>query len=775
MTNLAFTCRNSDLNGYVENLTVTLAAVEQPGINVAPSACWFQVANVTGCAAGDATAEVIRNPKFHDIAYVWDFGDTANATPSTAADLNMPATWKNINRAYGMRAAHVFNDPGTYTVTVWAYEPATRRKGRAQVSVTVGNPVTVFPTTRTIIYNPNSIDVSGYGYSGYQNITTNWAAVLTARNAIGSGTTAQILIAPGVTITNTQLANSPNWANIRIGGLDPDVKPVIGPFLTENSNPIVVLNSTTISDRIIFGLAFEGDWDSTTETGVGVKPFNMNNLPTGSTCIALTHRCSFDGYNQVDGFTQSEEQQDDIVAFYLMHSELTVTNWKDYGLHGMFRYGSQQIHTAVVGCSVAQHEDALSGGDKDFFLYNRHGPFRSFGDTSVFMSVNYLFSRNGWSTAGNDAAGYATPADQACIRLNTDANAGTSGVVDRCAMEGSIWLEPENDQRSRIPGNYVFDKVLQVLPARTLQQGIEVRYGGATFRNMLGFKADVPAAQNNHNLQMFYLANDGVPNDAAGTAAKVLNNASSIDIYDCTYVDLRDNTNAEGSTIAFRANDTGTSPAYLSTTNTFATQTVENNIFEQPNRSPAVEPDAPLDMATDTGFVTRHKGPRFNFLDEQGTLSGAVVDDAYFTLSYANVKTTRYNTSGVDDGSATDQAYWLANGGTRHHLRMGGASRHSHLADNIEVTFEASEIRIYNRTGATWTAGTAWGLLLQRTAALPAWDATLDSSGMLVPLARPTTGSAAINDGDTGKKAYDDFMGTVRPVTGNERGALLTA
>ncbi len=84
----------------------------------------------------------------------------------------------------------------------------------------------VFPGSRTIIFNPGgAVNLTPYGYVGATVVTTNWAAVTSARNG-NAAQTAQILIAPGVTISNTQLVNDPSWANIRIGGLDPAVKPL---------------------------------------------------------------------------------------------------------------------------------------------------------------------------------------------------------------------------------------------------------------------------------------------------------------------------------------------------------------------------------------------------------------------------------------------------------------------------------------------------------------------------------------------------------------------
>lgn len=728
--------------GYTEGLTVTLAPIVQPGVNAAPSAVFFEVSDVTGSTAGAPTNA--RIPKYHDITYVWDFGDSANATPSNAADLNMPTAWKDINRGYGMQAAHVYGTPGTYTVTVTAYEPGSRRKGSASVEVTIGDPKTVFPTTRTIIFNPNSVDLTPYGYTGANVITTTWADVISARNA-NAAQTGQILIAPGVTISNTQLCSSPSWVNIRIGGIDPAIKPVVSGY-TNEGNFIVRDYNTSKSERVVFGLRFEGDWDAATETGLRIIPFGTFNV-TSSSYLAMQHRCEFDGMRYVGPYIGAETD-----AIFNVHSELTVTNWQDYGLHG----GNDiTCRTAVIACSVAQHPDALSGGSKDDGFYNNHGPFRSFTDGFLYMSVCDFFSRNGWSPGGNGLDGIGIPAEQAGIRINTNGSADTKTYADRIALEGSIWME-EQSSGPHPPGNHVFDKVIQIIGPTVQGQGVLCRYGGSTFRNMHITTFDRPAAQENQMQKAFFLSN---ANGAAG-------NDCGVNIHNVTFADRRTNTNAGGETVQLRENDS----------TTFAVQTVQNNVFEQPNRSPPSTPDAPIDLTTAITFTPRHRGLRWGFRSEAGTLSASVANDnvAYFALSYADVRTTRYNTSGVDTGAATDQAYWLANAGTRHKLNMAGVSLHTSQTQ-FRVSFEASEIRIYNRTGAAWPSGAAWELSLDRRGALPAWVTDQDVRALTVPIARPTTGSAGIGDGDSGLRAYDDLLLAVRPATGDTRGALLPA
>lgn len=742
---------------YTEALTVTLAAVERPGVNAAPSPVFFEVANVTGCDAADPGVGEVRDPKFHDIAYVWDFGDAANATPDNAADLNLPTAWKNINVGYGKRTAHVYSTPGTFAVTVTAYEPSTRRKGSATVNVTIGDPKAVFPTTRTIIFNPNSIDLTSYGYPS-ASVQTTWGGVTSARNAVAAST-AQILIAPGVTLNNTQLCSDTSWANIRIGALDPTgAKPIIQGYTTQNNQFLIRDFNTTKTECVLFGLDLRGDWDSTRQTGINNPPVSISGVSGVATHLIMNHRCKFSGFSSIGGASSINSA----VVPYLVESETTITNWQDYGTFGPDTYNA---HGAFIACSIHQDVNALSGGAKDLGFYNQHGPLRVAEADSVVIDACSLYSRNGWSPAGGGQAGelepYVTCAIQPALRLNTDSFvAGFRAVVTRIVCEGGIGLEEQGGAAVDTPGNYLFDKWVQIVESRT-QETIEIRHSGVTMRNGLGYFANVPKGQVNGMNRWIYLSNED------GSAA----NDAGVEVYNCTCIDARSNANVAG-TVVFLDNDNVEGGG---ADDTMLNVVVENNIFEQPNRSPAVVPDAPVDLLTASGVVLRDKGPRFGFLYESGTLATNVVDDGYFTLAYADVRTSLYNVGLVDYGTATNQAYWIANGGTRHTMNMGGSRLYSQRADTFEVTFEASEIRVYNRTGATWASGTAWTLNLDRADALPDFDPQYDVTGVAVPLPRPQAGSAAIDDATTGKRAYDDLLGAERPATGDERGALLTA
>ncbi len=756
-------------DGYTDSLTVTILTPEQPGVNAAPAPVWFEVDDVTGCDATDPGVGEVRNAKYHDIIYVWDFDDVANAEPPIAASLNIPDEWKNTNKAYGRRVAHVYNDPGTYAVTVTAYEPSSRKKGSATVEVTIGDPKTVFPGTRTIIWDPNNVVTpSDYGYGSAQKITGAWSTVVSARSdGTRNSQTCQILIAPGAVhdLGASRMVSDPSWPNIRIGALDPNgTKPRIIRDNTDTEEVVRDFGTTTNQERVFFGIRFEGPWDSTSETGPYVRPFNTFGQNVAS-YSAMNHRCEFDGWAVVNASLSGPGSGQKL---YQMHSELDVTNWADYGLHGALR-GSGSAYTAIIGCKVTQDENALSGGQDSREFHNEHGCIRFFSETDCFMSVCDMLSRNGWSNGGTGLDGLAPTANQPTIRLPTESPLGATGNIERVASEGWIALEHRSGSGPENPGNYVFDKIIQVLGAKIgpRPHGFRIKYGGTTCRNVLQHVVNTVPAQVAVMTEGFFTT------DEDGSAD---NTDEPIHIYNCTLVDHRTNSNANSQTVQHVKN--------ASSPNAFTTVVAENNVFHQPNRSPSVVPDAPLDLSTAIGNVIgRDKGPRYNFLHEQLTLASDVADDASITIPYSDIKTTRtQSNTPTDNGTVTDQTYWNTYMGTQHKVRVGtdatGNSTvwHNTMANSFDVDSPGvSGITVWNRTGSTWLTGRIFQLQLDRRTAIPAFDPQHTSVGFTAATARPTTGSDAIGDGDVGLRAYDDLLLNVRPATGNTRGALLPA
>jgi len=753
---LEFTCLDAQSASYDNVLTLTADHVIC-GVNANPVAVWFEVTSVAGAAATGPGAGT-RDPQFHDILYQWDFGDPNNAAPTTP--LNMPDAWKDTNTGFGREACHVYNDGGTHSVTVYAYEPATRRFGSLTFDVAIEYADTAFAAGNTIIFNPgNAVNTSAFDSANV--ITTSWADVVAARNSKGL-TNCRILIAPGVTLTDTQLAAPDNWSNIRIGAMDPASKPVIE--VNALSDPLVRDWDFDNRELVLYDLDFRGPWDSTSETGRIHLPMNSRKGEgfTGN-FLTLYHRCKFDGFDSVQSCYQTGSAQNT----YNICNDTEITNWQNYGIFGGFvqNGATSRPKTAVIGCSLHQHEDALSGGPKNG-MYNNHGPLRDSESAYLYISASDLFTRNGWSAGGTDAAGYAVTSDQPAIRVNTKGAEDYHSYMDRVAAEGTFGFEEQGSTQTDVPGNHVMDKVLQVLGSRqNASEGIELRYSGTTLRNLLTVKLNLPEATNLTFKNAVFASNS---NGAA-------NNDEEIAIYNATLLDLRSDANARSEAIALYR---GPTEVFGSGTD-FSTVTLENNVFVQPNRTGVNTDDAPLDVTTPIpGFTPRHKGPRWNFQHYEMNLT-ALVSGSGGTLDipYSQIKDTRANIGGLDNGVATSQAYWQAIEGidTLHRVRINGNNNTTFYADlgQIAVTFGALAITITNTSGVDWNTGDNLRLRLDRTSLLAPFDPQFDSQGQIVPLAKPQEGSQALGTGGAGTRAYDDLLLRTRPNTGGERGALL--
>lgn len=739
---------------YDNLLTLTLKR-EEASLMVAPASVWFECTLVQNSSVLPKGSTDIYDPSFHEILYFWTFDDAANATPTTA--LNMPDIWKDTNKGYGKRVAHAFNDAGTYTVTCYAYEPATRRFGSQTITATVADADSYFPGPRTIVYAPNG--TGGLSIPSSANVQATWAGAIAARDTFGKNQTARILIAPNVEITfeGTAQINADRWSNARIGALDPAA--ANRPRLRSVNQPLVGVNGCIFRDNdkncdeiVFYGVDFQGEWESAAEKGRSTRPFFINSgQHLADKKAFLMHRCYMNGFNSCTGPANPAPD----TAYYLMWSDTQITNWRDYGMIVGYFQRLADGYVAIVGCSVAQHENALSGGSKSD-IHNRHGAVRDFGSRHMFISVCDLFSRNGWS-AGGTVAGLARPADQGAIRINTTGLEGASAYVERVAAEGGIAMQEQNSTNIDVPGNYVIEKVLQVAGSMAYQKTpLGADYGGATIRNYLGIKLNLPEAtdENSNQLQDFIeMENED------GSAS---NDLARMAVYNATCIDLRTDAYARDKTIELLATDVVVP---------FSVVVVENNVFHQPNRTSVSNPTGELVNLAPllAGFSPRHKGPRYNFMPQRGTFGAAVPSGSgTLVIPYSAITDQAMNLKYVNTGTPTNQAYWQANAGTdiRHELQVGSSKSYHAQHGEFTVAFGATQVTLTNVSGTEWPAGENWVLHLDRTSRLPGFDPRYDSRGQSMAITVPRPASTG------GQAAYDDFALGERPATGNAMGAI---
>lgn len=117
------------------NIVASLVAARTSG--VAPLSVFFD-------ASGTTDAGFSR--PFHELEYTWSFGD---ATAGTWAYGAKPGSSKNA--ATGPVASHVFETPGTYTVTLTVFDGT--YSASTTTTITVQDPEVVFAGTNTVCFS----------------------------------------------------------------------------------------------------------------------------------------------------------------------------------------------------------------------------------------------------------------------------------------------------------------------------------------------------------------------------------------------------------------------------------------------------------------------------------------------------------------------------------------------------------------------------------------------------------------------------------------------
>ena len=155
--------------GVSPNITLALNASRLTG--VAPLAITFDAIGTTASST---------SLPFHEIKYSWNFGETANNPAYNA-------TWSYGTRpganskdvAFGPVAAHVFEAPGTYTVSLTGFDGTNTSTRTA--TVTVADPNTVF-ANNTIYISQSGVPVPGQNgvpLGATVQQVTNWNTVQT--------------------------------------------------------------------------------------------------------------------------------------------------------------------------------------------------------------------------------------------------------------------------------------------------------------------------------------------------------------------------------------------------------------------------------------------------------------------------------------------------------------------------------------------------------------------------------------------------------------------
>lgn len=588
--------------------TVTIAPFGSFTLGVAPHPIWFNAS----VSDPDVTEAAVRNAydeSYHDLLYVWDFGDPNGAASGHVQ--NLPLAHNNMNRAYGKKVAHVFSGAGPFTVTCTVYKEGGVLVGTDSYIVTaqdIVSPDAAFPGTRTILVDP-----AGQGdqatYPGSQTVTT-FAAGLSALSTLG--TTGRVLLKRGESYpVSAEIFITSAYPNLYLGnwGNPNDARPQLAMQNGFSGNVLLhITGSFGLRDAVVDGIRMTGLWDSVTETGV----FKTLFLPTTNDGQRnLLTDCELEGGGYLVGGGLDSTGQ------IIIHNS-DLRDWGDYG----FNPGQgPNRRIAIIGTAIRQNEQAFQGGDnKAEPRGNRHGPIRIPNAEIIYMACNDIFSRNGWS-GGNGSA------DQSCLRAitgPTDANAWTALNLERCAMEGGLGVMglAHTGTTTVYGSNVMIDKCLMVASAGT-RYFIGSEYPGVTVRNCIFVKPNAPIAGGGSWYGgLFRGFNTGWNYISPNLPVKAYNN---------THVNWLSDANRNGNAIGISSTTPGLAWS------DFPVFNLENNVQHTPN-VPSQQIEDPVltsgSMITVGGtWTSRFHGLRFQASRALNTFDQLTMDATYATDS----------------------------------------------------------------------------------------------------------------------------------------------
>jgi len=245
---------------------ITLSNVPGRLTGVAPLSVFFDATNTTATAT--------RRP-FHDLEYRWDFGDKIGSILNLSPPLVGRSTWNTGSRAgYSSRnsatgpvAAHVFETPGTYTVTLDITD-GTNTVSNSCTQILVQDPDAVFAKENTICVGAKSAPTQGQGGCPVSAKTVLQPSFTTAISNYAK-TGKRVLFQRGETFSAATTARITATGPGTVGSFGSGALPVVQ--MTGNTNTLGFSSRSTprFSDWRIMDLEFNG-MNGASSTGVGI-------------------------------------------------------------------------------------------------------------------------------------------------------------------------------------------------------------------------------------------------------------------------------------------------------------------------------------------------------------------------------------------------------------------------------------------------------------------------------------------------------------------------
>lgn len=498
----------------------------------------------------------VYDARMHDLTYIWTFDDEY----TYVAPVNTLAAFKAAGEAIGFNAAHVFRQPGTYTVRLDVYGVVGGNIVHAysEEVITIGDPETIFAGTRTCFVSPSS-DWTHCPLGAVQRTNINSATEYAMEGPLPY----RIMLNRGETYSFSGRRFGFNVP----GGDTCTLHMVAGPG--EGAAPILTCtggiscganNDSQYVDKtlVVQGLVLNGPYDptapgdpDTTDAFSFWGPYSPQQI--------LIDQCEARGFGHGAYIGETEPRH-----VYFNDSVI-----EGYGKWGVMGGGYDGL--AILGSRIMSHVDApIDNGA------SMGGTLRvSNMDTTIIASTDF-FCRQGWSGLGGSYI-----AAQPCIRTESHGDAGHQIVLTRNSFEGGFsMISLSRGDDASVAHNALVDSCYFLGGYQTGAM-VETSNGGITVRN---------------NVVV-------LPNTTTRLGPGMSNFANY----------SRNGSNAEAQAAPMRTygntfvNMVGTAAGIVDNSGGYSTVSTENNVVHQPNASPAQTGDAPL-VTTPALWTPREKG-----------------------------------------------------------------------------------------------------------------------------------------------------------------------
>lgn len=513
--------QNSSMDFLVQNPALTfVAATPVMGINIerapsqaqyAPEGIWFYAIPVGFSNDAPPANSIIYDPDFHEVEYLWDFGDPGDVF--TATENTLPE-YKDANSAIGKNAVHVFRNPGTYTVTCTArrvtnYLTMAKEEVVASVTVTVQDDATLWTAANTIVVAHDG-DFTGAPASDWQctewlpydndslfwaNNPVHWAGVLWELMTWNSPVRVLFKCGGDYSGHAVGFSHANLWRPyefIHFGSWGTGAKPISSECraFAHNGLPVVWKN-----------IHFKEDYDDLTETGHDGFVFSSR-----SCGYQLLTECEVSGGR--GGGVGMSILGNDTPSNLIIHD----TKMYSLGKYGVYHYARPKNYDglgstdrlAVIG--VMDIDSGAAPNGLGGVAGNEQGPIRTGAEHDVVISNCDFFCRFGWTgQSAWPADGMAATAVQAIIRIagaapTTGNQRNGDVIIARNSAEGNGLISVSGPiDKAPFLGNILYDSNMFMGIASTESFG-NTEVGAITIRNNLFIKPAVPDSYSMGNI-----------------------------------------------------------------------------------------------------------------------------------------------------------------------------------------------------------------------------------------------------------------------------------